>query len=266
MPLSLQAKLLRFLQEKTFMRLGGTRDIKVDVRIVAATHQPLPTRVEEGRFRQDLFYRLKVVDIVVPPLRARVEDVPLLASAFVAEFNRDLRRKITGFTPEAEVCLVRYPWPGNVRELRNAIERAVILGQRTTIEVDDLPIEVRACAGDGAGQTVREASAPPLATELASVAAPAGGAFLRPPPAAPEDESNVYRLPNGGVDLERLERELVIQAITEAKGNKTQAGRLLGLNRYQVRYRLEKYGIATAKALEAEAEEAVVAPLRASES
>ena len=84
------------------MRLGGTRDIKVDVRIVAATHQPLPTRVEEGRFRQDLFYRLKVVDIVVPPLRARVEDVPLLASAFVAEFSRDLRRKVAGFTPEAE--------------------------------------------------------------------------------------------------------------------------------------------------------------------
>ena len=232
MPLPLQAKVLRFLQEKTFMRLGGTREMKVDVRIVAATHQPLPTRVEEGRFRQDLFYRLKVVDIVLPPLRARVEDIPLIASAFVTELNRDLNRKVTGFTPEAEACLVHYPWPGNVRELRNAIERALILGQRTTIGADDLPIEVRACAGNGA--------APPVpGVTVAFVAVP------RTPPAARDEEPNVYRLPDGGVNLEQLERQLVVQAMAEAHGNKTRAGRLLGLNRYQVRYRLEKYGIET---------------------
>ncbi|MCW8139036.1 MAG: sigma-54-dependent Fis family transcriptional regulator, partial [Planctomycetota bacterium] len=139
LPLPLQAKLLRFLQEKTFKRVGGTRDITVDVRVIAATHQPLPTLVKEGRFRQDLYYRLKVIDGMIPPLRERLDDVPLLARSFVQDLNRELRREIRHISPEAEQAMLRYGWPGNVRELRNALERAMILGQGDTIRIDALP-------------------------------------------------------------------------------------------------------------------------------
>jgi two-component system response regulator AtoC len=248
---SLQSKILRFLQEKTFKRVGGTRDIKVDVRIIAATHQPLPQRVEQGLFRQDLFYRLKVVDIVVPSLRERVEDIPLLARAFVGELNRELRKSVERISPEAEARLMRYRWPGNVRELKNAIERAMILGQGDTIGVDDLPIEVRSVEVDAndvaarAAVTVAVSPSPvpaPISVAATYVAVPQPPAHVPAAPAA-SDPGAVYRLPAGGVDLERLERELVVQAVAQAKGNKTRAGRLLGLNRDQVRYRLEKYGL-----------------------
>jgi DNA-binding NtrC family response regulator len=239
----LQAKLLRFLQEKTFKRVGGTRDIKVDVRVVAATHQPLPVRVEEGKFRQDLYYRLKVVDVVVPPLRDRTADIPVLAKAFVADLNRELRRNIEGMTPEAELRMLRYPWPGNVRELKNAIERAMILGQGNKIRAEDLPIEVRSAplSADDLARVVLDIPTPAPApkVEPPKESTPAQPAAAGPAP----QRQDVYFLPEKGVDLERLERELILQAIHTAKGNKTRAGRLLGLNRDQVRYRLEKYGL-----------------------
>jgi DNA-binding NtrC family response regulator len=252
---ALQAKLLRFLQEKTFKRVGGTRDIKVDVRIVAATHQPLPVRVEEGKFRQDLYYRLKVVDIVVPPLRDRKEDIPRLARAFVAELNKELRKNVQRIAPEAEARMIRYPWPGNVRELKNSIERSMILGSGDTIRAEDLPIEVRSIAVTPEEIATIPVSAPeaaptesvPAAREIAPQ--PAAGAPEASPPAGGGD---VYTLPPMGVDLEKLEKELLLQAIRQAKGNKTRAGRLLGLNRDQIRYRLEKYGLEGDKALPAE--------------
>jgi DNA-binding NtrC family response regulator len=227
LPLPLQAKLLRFLQEKTFKRVGGTRDIKVDVRVIAATHQPLPTLVKEGRFRQDLYYRLKVIDGAIPPLRERSDDVPLLARAFVQDLNRELRRDVRHISAEAESAMLRYGWPGNVRELRNALERAMILGQGDTIVLDALPFEIRAISpGDPA------TSGGPVRPDDGR-----GGTFGK------EVQGGRFIRLGEGFDLEALERELLSQAMGVANGNKTRAGRLLGLNRDQVRYRLEKYGL-----------------------
>ncbi|HYO11836.1 MAG TPA: sigma 54-interacting transcriptional regulator [Thermoanaerobaculia bacterium] len=138
-PLPLQAKLLRFLQEREIERVGSTRPIQVDVRVVAATNRDLEKAVREGTFREDLYYRLNVITLHLPPLRERREDVPLLASHFAALTSRRLGRPVAGFTPEARACLVRYDWPGNVRELANAVERAIVLGEGGLIRPEDLP-------------------------------------------------------------------------------------------------------------------------------
>jgi transcriptional regulator with GAF, ATPase, and Fis domain len=138
-PLSLQAKLLRFLQERELERVGSPRPIRVDVRVVAATNRDLERAIREGTFREDLYYRLNVIPLHLPPLRERREDVPLLASHFAALTSRRLGRPVAGFTPEARSCLVRYDWPGNVRELANAVERALVLGDGELIRPEDLP-------------------------------------------------------------------------------------------------------------------------------
>jgi Nif-specific regulatory protein len=138
-PPALQAKLLRALQEREFERLGGTRTIRVDVRVIAATNRDLDRAMKEGTFREDLYYRLNVITMTMPPLRERREDVPLLASHFAAVVARKLGRPVLGFSPEARACLLRYGWPGNVRELANAVERAVILGTGELIHPEDLP-------------------------------------------------------------------------------------------------------------------------------
>ena len=233
LPLPLQAKLLRFLQEKTFRRVGGGRDITVDVRIVAATHQPLPARVAEGRFRQDLYYRLKVIDLLVPPLRDRRDDIALLAQAFLLDLSRGgLHSRVRTIEPEARARMVAYAWPGNVRELRNAVERAMILGTGEAIRCEDLPIEL---------STPRSCPPPDLGAARLETAPPGVDGAAGPPRLEVATAHDLYQLPREGVDLERLERELFTQAIALAKGNRTRAGRLLGLNRDQVRYRLEKY-------------------------
>ena len=139
LPLSLQAKLLRVLQERTFERVGSTRPLQVDLRVVAATNRDLAKAIAEGTFRADLYYRLNVVSITLPPLRQRPEDIPLLASHFAARHGRDIRGRELGISPEARALLVRYDWPGNVRELGNAIERAAVLGLEETIRPEDLP-------------------------------------------------------------------------------------------------------------------------------
>jgi Nif-specific regulatory protein len=139
MPLTLQAKLLRVLQEREFERVGGTKTIKVDIRVVAATNRELDDEVKAGRFRQDLYYRLNVVTFRMPPLRERREDIPLLASFFVSRFSRQLGRRVDGISPEARGALLRYDWPGNVRELENAMERAVLLGSGSQILPEDCP-------------------------------------------------------------------------------------------------------------------------------
>src|SRR5688500_6937395 len=126
----LQAKLLRFLEEKTFKRVGGLADIRVDVRVIAATNRNLETEVGAGKFREDLFYRLQVMPITLPPLRERTGDIPLLVAYYVDRYNREIRKRVRGVTPEAMALLERYRWPGNVRELRNAIERAMLLMDR----------------------------------------------------------------------------------------------------------------------------------------
>jgi transcriptional regulator with PAS, ATPase and Fis domain len=202
MSLLLQAKLLRFLEEKAFRRVGGSADIRVDVRVIAATNRNLEEAVRAGRFREDLYYRLRVLPIALPPLRERAGDVPLLAARFVEGFNREFGKKVRGLAPDARAALDAYPWPGNVRELRNVLERAVLLAEHDLLRAEDVSI-------------------------LAPPAALAAG----------------FELPAGGVALEELEKELVIQALRRSAGNQTRAGRLLGLNRDQIRYRIEKFGL-----------------------
>jgi two-component system, NtrC family, response regulator AtoC len=199
---ALQAKLLRFLEEKAFKRVGGSGDVRVDLRVIAATNRDLEDAVKQGRFREDLYYRLNVMQIVLPPLRDRLSDVPLLADYYIDVFNREFRKNIRGASPEAQELLKRYRWPGNVRELRNAIERAMLLGDGPWLTPDLLPV----------------------ATGVSPVHA-----------------SMV--LPEDGVNLETLERELVVQALKRTGGNQTKAATLLGLNRDQIRYRIEKFGL-----------------------
>jgi DNA-binding NtrC family response regulator len=198
---NLQAKLLRFLEDKTLKRVGGLHDIHVDVRVVAATNRQLETEVEVGKFREDLFYRLQVLPIVLPPLRDRVGDIPLLANYYVARYNTEFRKRVRGLTPGAMTVLQEHSWPGNIRELRNAIERAMLLLESDWIRAEDVTTLVR------------------------------------------NGSSVLFRLPADGVRLEDVERQLLVQALERAGGNQTQAGHLLGINRDQVRYRAEKFGL-----------------------
>ncbi|MAG58157.1 MAG: DNA-binding response regulator [Planctomycetes bacterium] len=212
MSLPLQAKLLRFLEERAFRRVGGTEDIQVDVRIVAATNRDLETAVKDGAFRQDLFYRLSVIPIVVPPLQEREEDVHALARLFIARFNAEFKRSVIGIEDGARRCLESHSWPGNVRELRNVIERAMILGSGDLIEVSDLPPEVRGI-------------------DVGAVN-PGGDAGV-----------TGFRLPEGGLVFEEVEKDLVGQALDRTNNNQTRAARLLGMSRDQIRYRIEKFGL-----------------------
>jgi DNA-binding NtrC family response regulator len=228
LPLGLQAKLLRFLEDRTFKRVGGVRDMTVDVRVIAATNKDLERAVEEGAFRRDLFYRLNVIPIHIPPLRERAEDIPLLAAFFVDQMNREFKKQVRGLTAPALAAMQRYPWPGNVRELKNALERAMILGSGEWIDEADLPPEVR-------GEKARPSAERPVAAMAAPVAAAA---------AAGADPKRPLVLPQDGLDFEQLERDLVQQALEKAGGNQTQAARLLGMTRDQIRYRIEKFGLA----------------------
>jgi DNA-binding NtrC family response regulator len=199
----LQAKLLRFLEEKTFRRVGGLADIRVDVRVIAATNRNLETEVQAGKFREDLFYRLQVMPITLPPLRERAGDIPRLVNFYIDRYNREFRKRVRGATPEAMELLEQYRWPGNIRELRNAIERAMLLMDREWLGPDDFTTLTR-----GTAVTLQ------------------------------------FRLPANGVVLEEVERQLLVQALERAGGNQTHAGQLLGINRDQVRYRIEKFGLA----------------------
>ena len=142
MELRLQAKLLRALEDKTFRRVGGTRDIQVDVRVIAATNVPLEKKVEDNSFREDLFYRLSVIPVAVPPLRERGEDVLLLAETFLNRYNHEFSRNVLGFTERAKEALLSYKWPGNVRELRNVIERLLLLEEKEILDFDSLPVAI----------------------------------------------------------------------------------------------------------------------------
>jgi len=201
MTAGLQAKLLRFLEEKTFKRVGGLADIRVDVRVIAATNRNLEQEVSNGKFREDLFYRLQVMPIPLPPLRERHGDIPLLASYYIDVFNREFKRHVRGLSPEAMAMLNHYQWPGNVREMRNAIERAMLLVEQEWLQPGDF-------------------------TTLTRSINPAE-----------------FKLPAEGISLDEVERQLLTQALERSGGNQTQAGQLLGINRDQVRYRIEKFGL-----------------------
>jgi DNA-binding NtrC family response regulator len=206
---ALQSKLLRFLEEKTFKRIGALADVRVDVRVIAATHRNLEQEVAADKFREDLFYRLQVMPILLPPLRERCGDIPLLVDYYVDRYNREFRKRVQGATPEALAVLEQYRWPGNVRELRNAIERAMLLTDRDRL----LPEDFRTLSRSAIAAT--------------------------------------FRLPAEGVSLDAIERQLVVQALDRAGGNQTQAGHLLGINRDQVRYRIEKFGLTKPERTEA---------------
>lgn len=207
-PAPIQVKLLRVLQEREFERLGGTKTLKVDVRLLAATNRDLRAALEEGTFREDLYYRLNVVPIDIPPLREHKEDVPDLVNHFLARFARESEREIAGITPAALKLLMDYHWPGNVRQLENTIERAVALSSGSVIDVNDIQLDT--------------AHRPSLAPSLGASGAP----FL------PE-----------GMTLEQWEDEMIREALRRANGNKSQAARLLGLSRNALRYRLGKLGV-----------------------
>ncbi|MGA8267401.1 MAG: sigma-54 dependent transcriptional regulator [Candidatus Acidiferrales bacterium] len=203
-PPATQVKLLRVLQEREFERLGGTKTIKVDVRLIAATNRDLRAALEEGTFRQDLYYRLNVVPIDIPPLRDHKEDVPDLVKLFLNRFSSQAGKQFTGVSPEAMDMLIAFHWPGNVRELENIIERAVALSEGPVLQPGDIHLDA-------------------VRTKPASGTAPL----------IPE-----------GQTLEQWEDEMIREALRRANGNKSQAARMLGLSRNALRYRLSKIGIA----------------------
>ena len=203
-PPAIQVKLLRVLQEREFERLGGTRTVKVDVRLIAATNRDLREALEQGTFREDLYYRLNVVPIDIAPLRQRKEDIPDLVNLFISRFAGDSGKPVRSITPEAMQILVNYHWPGNVRELQNIIERACALAKGTVLESADVHLDLRpAKTANGAANFLPE-----------------------------------------GMTLEHWEDEMIQEALRRANGNKSQAARLLGLSRNALRYRLSKIGIA----------------------
>ena len=206
-PLMLQAKLLRVLEEQSFRRLGGLKDIQLDLRVVAATNKNLREAVKEGAFRQDLYFRLNVIQILIPPLRDRTEDIVPLTKFFIDHYNRKFKRQIEGISDGAAKLLLAHDWPGNVRELRNAIERAMILEESGYITAASLPIAISRPDGS-----------------LAAVSA------------APE-------IPTDGLSLEDNERSLLVRALEKTDGNQTQAARLLRITRDTLRYKMKKFSL-----------------------
>jgi DNA-binding NtrC family response regulator len=216
--LGLQAKLLRILEEGSFRRVGGLKDIALDVRVVAASNRDLKAEGEAGRFRIDLYYRLSVIQIDIPPLCERSEDIILLAEHFINTFGERLRlkRKIRSLAPDVREIFLAYAWPGNVRELRNVIERALILEDSDLVTTEYLPRDLT-------GSAVREAT-----TARASFADSVNAS------------GNAFTLPPEGLSLEELEDSLVRQAVERSGGHQTHAAELLGISRDQLRYRLKK--------------------------
>lgn len=202
----LQTKLLRLIEEKSFRRVGGVRDLRVDVRIVAATNRNLAAAIADGTFRQDLYYRLKVFPITLPPLRERREDIIPLARHFLRRFCREMGRESAGIAPDVETRLAAYAWPGNVRELRNVIERGVILAGTESLGLHHLPAEI---------------------VDLPASAAP---------------RSTPVAIPAQGMRLGEVERDLVQQALHATSGNQVRAARLLGISRDALRTRMKKFG------------------------
>jgi transcriptional regulator with PAS, ATPase and Fis domain len=214
MGVGLQAKMLRILEEKTFRRVGGTKDLQVDVRIVAATNRNLEQAVREGAFREDLYYRLMVIPVEIPPLRERLEDIPLLITHFIERFNVEFRKKTLGLTSDAMDCCEQYGWPGNVRELRNVVERAMILENKEFLDLEDLPHSLRALFED---------------FDVSETAGRAGTA--------------AFELPDGGYGLREMEEQMVRQALEKTDGNQSRAAELLDISRDSLRYKMKKFGL-----------------------
>jgi transcriptional regulator with GAF, ATPase, and Fis domain len=215
---NMQAKVLRTLQEREIRRVGGREDLKMDVRIIAATNKDLEEEVKRGTFRDDLYYRLNVVSIDLPPLRERSTDIPQLAEYFVARACQEAGRPPMPITTEAMRLLLGYHWPGNVRQVETVLQRAVLLSDGRAIDYTDLPIEVRF------------SSLPPREASALGLAAGTEGAHR-------------YLLPSQGIHLEEVEREFILQAMEMSGGVIAKAAKLLGLSYRTLQYRLEKFQI-----------------------
>src|SRR5271167_2012240 len=221
----LQAKLLRVLEDQMIRRVGGVRDIQVDARVIAASNRDLERAVREGHFRQDLYYRLAIISIYLPPLRERKEDVLPLVDFFIGFYNRKFRKSIRGITDATRRLMLSYRWPGNVRELKNALERAMILEDGNQLRPDDLPFSV---ASGRSGALVEESqmNSPP---EIQSTP----GKRRLPP----------LFIPEGGTSLEDVEHALVELALQQSHGNQIKAARLLSISRDALRYKMKKFGL-----------------------
>jgi transcriptional regulator with GAF, ATPase, and Fis domain len=204
---STQAKILRVLQEHEFERLGGTRTLRVDVRMIAATNRDLSGMVQAGQFREDLYYRLNVVSIEMPPLRDRKDDIVPLANAFIRRFSGELKKKIDGLDAEAQKLLMRYNWPGNIRELENTIERAMLLTEARSITATDL--------------------------RLGEVPGAAGG----------RDQSSVVKIPPAGIPLEDIERHALVEALKMSNWVQKDAAELLSISPRVMNYKIKTLGI-----------------------
>lgn len=202
----MQAKLLRVLEERTFRRVGGTKDIQVDVRIISATNKDLLKAMEERTFRNDLYYRIQVIPVFLPSLRERKEDVLTLAHHFISHFNREFGKQVKGISPMAEKFLSEYHWPGNIRELKNVIERAIILESDDILMLEHLPHEMVAKAGAGGSGPLN------------------------------------LTIPPEGIDIEDVERELIRQSLEVSEGNQSKAAKKLNLGIDAFRYRMKKFG------------------------
>jgi two-component system response regulator PilR (NtrC family) len=215
----MQVKLLRVLQERRFRRVGGLEELQADIRFIAATNQDLTKRVADGRFREDLFYRINVIPIVLPPLRDRREDIPLLAEHFLAKYTDAMGKQIAAISHEALELLVQYGWPGNIRELENVVERAVALEGSPTILPDSLPAAMRGRAGQNGAAAAASATLP----------------------------SAVDVEPGPGFDLEahvqEIERGYIAEALKRAGGVQVKAAELLGMSFRSFRYYAKKYNL-----------------------
>jgi DNA-binding NtrC family response regulator len=214
MGIGLQAKLLRFLEEKAIRRVGGSKDMTVNVRIVAATNRDLDQAVRDGRFREDLYYRLKVIPVEMPPLRERPEDIPLLMTHFVQLFNAEFRKNTGGFTPEALKCCEHYGWPGNVRELRNVVERAMILENKAYLGPEDLPPAIREEVATAADERADD-----------------------------ESSAGEFAMPEEDCGLRQMEERMVRRALEKTNGNQSRAAQLLDISRDSLRYKMRKLGL-----------------------
>jgi DNA-binding NtrC family response regulator len=206
MEIGMQAKLLRFLEDRTFRRIGGAKVITVDIRIISATNKDLLKAIEEKIFRNDLYYRLQVIPIFLPPLRDRRDDIMQLAKHFIGNFDREFNKHVKGISSMAEKMLVEYHWPGNIRELKNVIERAIILGNDETLLLEHLPLEIIA-KGSSATQPMTS-----------------------------------IKLPPEGIDIEEVEKELIHQALESSDWNQSKAAKKLNLGIDAIRYRMKKFG------------------------
>jgi two-component system, NtrC family, response regulator AtoC len=226
----LQAKLLRVLEDQVIRRVGGIRDLQVDVRVVAASNRDLEKAVREGHFRQDLYYRLAIIAIFIPPLRDRPEDILPLVDFFINWYNRKFKKSVRGISPETRRLLVSHTWPGNVRELKNSIERAMILEEESVLR----PIYMPFAVGDAArsGVTAFEHSS----MTLDSAGKPLANGRVLP---------RLY-IPEEGTSLEEVERAMVELAMRQANGNQTHAARLLDISRDALRYKLKKFELVPA--------------------